>query len=81
MAFAFGKTVVATNVGALDEQVPEGTGILVAPNSDDIASAIDALYSDVEQIKTLGMNAQRYAQTELTWEHSAELLLNYLDKK
>lgn len=78
MAFAFGKTVIATKVGALDEQVPKGTGILVAPNSCDIASAIDSLYSDVEQIKSLGMNAQRYAQTELTWEHSAELLLNYL---
>lgn len=81
MAFAFGKTVIATKVGALDEQVPEGTGLLVAPNADDIASAIDDLYSDVEKIKTLGANAQRYAQTELTWEHSANLLLNYLEGK
>lgn len=79
MAFAFGKTVIATNVGALDEQVPEGTGVLVAPDSAKISIAINELYSKPSQISTYGRNAQHYAQTELTWEHSAKLLLDYLE--
>lgn len=81
MAFAFGKTVIATKVGALDEQVPEGTGILVEPEPTAIALAIDNLYEDPEQIFKLGETARHYAQTELTWEHSAKLLIDYLEKK
>lgn len=79
MAFAFGKTVIATKVGALDEQVPEGTGILVEPEPTAIARAIDNLYEDPEQIFKLGETARHYAQTELTWEHSAKLLIDYVE--
>lgn len=80
MAFAFGKTVIATKVGALDEQVPDGTGILVDPEVSAIVAAIDRLYCNSDQITKLGAAACRYAQTELTWEHSAKLLLDYLEK-
>lgn len=80
LTFAFGKTVVATNVGALSEQVPNGTGILVTPDADKVSDAITYLYDNEELIEKYGRNAQRYAETELTWEHSANLLLSYISK-
>ena len=81
MAYAFGKTVIATNVGALSEQVTSHTGILTEPNSTIIAQKIKDLYLEPEKIILLGENARNYANTEMTWEHSADLLLNYLKKK
>lgn len=77
MAFAFGKMVIATNVGALSEQVPTGTGILTDVNSDAIAEAIDNIYSTPEKILEYGRNAKRYADTELSWNHSAELVVEF----
>lgn len=78
MSFAFGKTVISTRVGALEEQIPEGTGVLVEPNSVAISEAITKLYSMPSEIEKMGRTAQLYAQMELTWAHSADLLLNYL---
>lgn len=78
MCFAYGKTVVATNVGALSEQVPEGTGIITNPVSDDIARNIDYLYSDPGIIFEYGASAQKYAEEELSWTHSAELLISFI---
>lgn len=78
MAFAYGKTVIATKVGALEEQVPNGTGVLVEPTADAVANAIDGLYLNPEALQHYGENAKEYAETELTWEHSAELLLGML---
>ncbi len=79
LSFALGKTVVATNVGALDEQVPKGTGVLVEPNVESIEKAIRELYGKPNLITEMGIRAKNYADTELTWEHSAELLLDYLN--
>ena len=78
MSFAFGKTVVSTRVGALEEQIPEGTGILVEPKSSAIAEAITRLYETPIEIHRMGKKAQHYANVELTWSHSADLLLDYL---
>ena len=77
MAFAFGKTVIATNVGALSEQVPYGTGILVEPEADSISSAIDQMYNNEGRILAYSKNAKMYADKELTWEHSADLLVKF----
>ena len=79
MSFAFGKTVIATRVGALDEQIPSGTGILVEPNITAISTAISNLYNNPIEIENMGRAAQYYAQKELTWTHSADLLLAYLN--
>lgn len=81
MCFAYGKTVVATDVGALSEQVPEGTGVLVSVNSDSIAEAIKSLYDSENHINEYGDRARKYAARELTWERSAEILLNALSGK
>ena len=78
MCFAGGKTVVATNVGALPEQVPEGTGILVSPDAEEIAKAVDFLLGHPALIEQYGKSAHSYASTQLTWSHSAELLIDFL---
>ena len=75
MAFAFGKPVVATNVGALSEQVPVGTGLVVDSDATSVASAIDWFYEDVSRLSDYALTAYEYANNELTWERSAQLLL------
>lgn len=77
MAFAFGKMVIATNVGALSEQVPEGTGILTKVDATEIAHSIDNMYKNPHRIIEFGKNAKHYAETELSWSHSADLLIKF----
>lgn len=77
MAFALGKTVIATNVGSLSEQIPKDTGVLTNVDSQEIADAIDEFYAEPAKIVEYGKNAKRYAETELTWEHSAILLMEF----
>ncbi len=78
LSFAYGKPVIATNVGALDEQVPQGTGVLTKVNSFEIAKEIDLLYDNKERIKAMSVEAKKYAEDVLTWERSASILLDYL---
>ena len=76
LAFAFGKTVIATNVGGIAEQVPKNTGILVPPNdSKAVGNAILKLYRNLSLIKQLDCNAFIYANTELSWDKSADLFI------
>lgn len=79
LAFAFGKTVIASNVGGIPTQVPQGTGILV-PAGDVIAleNAIEKIYQQPELLFEMGNAAYRYANDELTWEKSAEKLIHFL---
>lgn len=78
LCFANGRMVIATNVGALEEQIPQGTGILINPSVEEIALSIDKLYSQPELICKYGKNAYDYAITQLTWEKSADILINHL---
>lgn len=77
MCFAYGKTVIVTNVGALSEQVPEGTGIVTEPDADHLAKQIDFFYASPKLICEYGRCAKEYAEKELSWKHSAELLLDF----
>lgn len=79
MCFAGGKTVVATKVGALEEQVPKGTGLLTTPDSSAICRQIDYLYSNTELIHQFGKAAKKYADEELSWDKSARLLLDFFN--
>ena len=79
MAFALGKTVVATRVGALCEQVPDGTGLLVNPDEEAISDAIDYLYSEDSLIPDMSENAYNYAKSELSWDRSAQTLMAHID--
>ena len=74
LVFAHGKTVIVTDVGSLAEQVPSGTGMVIKPEQKEIASSIRYLYNNPNKIFEYGNNGKDYANTELSWEHSAELL-------
>ncbi|MBG6187895.1 glycosyltransferase family 4 protein [Flavobacterium sp. CAN_S2] len=80
LAFGCGKTVVVTNVGALAEQVPEMTGIIVNPNVEEIANAINIFYGNPGLITEFASNALNYALKDLTWEKSANTLVEFIRK-
>lgn len=80
LVFAHGKTVVATNVGALREQVPENTGLIVEPSSLALINAIKDLYNNPDLIITYGHNAKIYAEKDLTWESSAKKVLGIINQ-
>ena len=78
LAFAFGKTVIATNVGGISEQVPQDIGILIPPHDSlSLGNAILNLYREPDKIIEMGHSAFRYAQNELSWVHSAELFMEF----
>ena len=80
MCFAYGKTVIATNVGALEEQIPGGTGIITSPEVESIRYQIDNLYANTALIGQYGQKAKQYAEEELSWDKSAALLLSFVEK-
>lgn len=79
LAFAFGKTVIASKVGGIPEQIPSGTGVLVPPG-DVVAleNAILNMYHQPDKIREMGNNAYCYANEELTWKKSADKLVDFL---
>ncbi|HJP40690.1 MAG TPA: glycosyltransferase family 4 protein [Dehalococcoidia bacterium] len=67
-AMAYGKAVVATDVGALAEVIRHGKNGLLVPPGDEIAlaEALARLLSDVRLRRTLGENASRMVMEGLT---------------
>lgn len=80
LAFALGKPVIVTDVGALREQVPSGTGVVVDVDKAAIANAIDDYYDNPSRIIEDGKRAQAYAVNDLSWDKSADLLINYITR-
>ncbi|MDA8384161.1 MAG: glycosyltransferase family 4 protein [Betaproteobacteria bacterium] len=70
MAYAFGKPVVATRVGALPEMVVEGTtGALVRPNDPEaLAGTLERLLRDADRLKRMGEAARLYVAEHFAWE-------------
>ena len=70
LAYAFGKPVVATRVGAIPEVVEDGkTGLLVEPRDERaLADAIVRMLSSEERLAEMGRNAERYCREHLSWE-------------
>lgn len=82
ISFSAGRTVVASDIGGLREQVEPGNGILVSPNAPiELAETIISLYSNPNKIIELNKYAYKYATESLTWTKSVELLLNLIYKK
>jgi glycosyltransferase involved in cell wall biosynthesis len=77
VAYAHGKPVVATTVGALPEVVDDGrTGFLVPPRDEAaLARAIVRLLRDSKLRRELGTNARRKLDTELAPEAVARKTL------
>ncbi len=78
MSFAFSTPVIATNVGALSEQVPIGTGVLITPDIVSISKALTELYANPSSILEMGKKAKKYADNHLSWSHSAKSLLEFV---
>ena len=80
LVFSHGKPVIVTNVGALEEQVPDGTGVVVDASAKSLKDAIVEIYDQPNHIYKMGRKAFEYANKELTWTHSAELLMSIIEK-
>jgi len=78
-AIANGLPVVGTRAGAIPETVPEGTGLLVAP--DDVAglaAALRAMIADGDLRERCAAAARRAAVLLPTWHASAQAFLDVL---
>jgi len=75
MAFAFGKPVIATNVGSIPEMVEHNkTGIIVpAKNKEVLSQALIDLLQNPDKRKSFSQNAREAASTKFGWNHIAEL--------
>ena len=83
VAYAFGKPVIASNVGGLPEVVDIGkSGLLVEPNnSEELARAIDLLISDEGLRKDMGRYAKELSQTRFSWDSIAATILQVYETK
>ena len=82
IAYAFGKPVVATNVGGIPDVVDHGqTGYLVPPNDPtSLAEAVIALLRDRKTRLEMGQKAQEKAKRELSWASIAEQTMHVYEK-
>lgn len=76
IAYAFGKPVVATNVGSIPEAVEPGeTGYLVPPRDvPRLADAVVHLLKDSTLRRYMGKRAYQKAMTDLSWENIASAI-------
>jgi len=74
LAFAFGKPVVATEVGSLPEAVDHGeTGLLVRPgDADALATAIVGLLADHGRREHMRERIRQQVETRFSWRTVAE---------
>lgn len=74
VAYAFGKPVVATRVGSLDEAIEDGrTGRLVPPqDAHALAEAIIELLRDPAKRERMQQHIQEQVNTRFAWRHIAE---------
>ena len=76
-AMAMGKPIIATPVGGIPEAIENGkNGILVDPDPEKIADAIEKLIRDGSLFKRLGDEAKKTAEEKFKWENTAQ---NFLD--
>jgi glycosyltransferase involved in cell wall biosynthesis len=75
-----GKAVVAANTGANPELIREGTNGLLYRVGDtkDLAAKIKYLYENPELARTMGQNAQAWAEPFFTKERFAKEIIPYL---
>ncbi|WET01213.1 glycosyltransferase family 4 protein [Flavobacterium sp. YJ01] len=82
VVFANKRTVIATNKGALAEQIPNGLGFVVEPNHLDISKKICEIYDDgFSNLAFMNEKAYQYAIKNLTWQSSAETLISHFNNE
>jgi D-inositol-3-phosphate glycosyltransferase len=77
-AMAYGRPVVATDVGGLADAVEDGVTGLLVPPADPLAlrAAIERLLADPALRAQLGANARRRAEERYSWAATTESLLS-----
>lgn len=81
-AMAQGLPIIATPVGGIPEAIVDGRdGLLVKPDSREIADKIRYLLQNENVAEKLGQNARRTAEERFTWEKSASRFLDIYRKK
>lgn len=81
VAYAFSRPVVATNVGALPEQVEDGvTGLLVQPGDPKaLAEAIDKLLRNPHMAASMGIAGFRKSHSDMSWDSIAQTVCETYD--
>jgi glycosyltransferase involved in cell wall biosynthesis len=75
-AQATAKPVVAFNQSGVREAVKHGeTGLLVKPDSDELADALLRLLSDTDLRERMGKEGRRFVSDNFSWEKCAERML------
>lgn len=76
IAAAFGRPVVATDVGGLSEQIDGGRlGLLIPPaDSAELVKAVVSLLRDPERSAELGRRLQEFYSTERSWARAADAI-------
>lgn len=77
-AFASGKPVIASNLGAMAELIQDGkSGLLFEPgNAADLAEKINWAFLHKEEMKQMGINARKEYEQKYTAERNYDLLMN-----
>lgn len=81
VALANGLPCIATNVGALPEQVQDSkNGIIVAPgNAEELANAMCKIAVDYELAKRMSEESDRIGREEYSWDKIASDLMSELE--
>jgi glycosyltransferase involved in cell wall biosynthesis len=76
-AMAMGKSIIASNVGAIPEMLSGGCGVVVPPKDvDALVKALREVCSDAEMRKAMGARAQVKARTEYAMDRVLEQLMS-----
>jgi glycosyltransferase involved in cell wall biosynthesis len=81
LSYSFSKPVIASNIGALPEQIKEGeTGLLADPNNPSIlADTIRRLMGSPELLSNMAKKCSEYYITKLALDSSAKKIINLLE--
>ena len=77
MALGFGRAIIATRVGALQEMVRDGdNGLLVDPrDAEALAAAMARMIAAPDLAVRMGRRSAELGRTELSWERNAQITL------
>ena len=83
VAYAFGRPVIATNVGGLPDAVEDGkSGFLVDPNDPEQLADKILLFINNPKITThMGAYAKHLSETRFSWKTVASIILNVYEEK
>ena len=77
LAYAFGRPIIATNVGDFEEIIEEGkSGFVLSSNThENLSEKIIQAFSDKPKLEEMGKYVRNFHATKYTWKNSAESLI------